>query len=417
MKAWILGLGMVLAMLGGAMGAEAKGAGELRAAAGKADITPTRPAYIAGYGANRKSVGAHDPLMARCLVLEAGQARIAFVSCDVIGVPRYQAEKIRAMVKSVRPEHLYIAATHTHSGPDTLGQWGPDPGTSGVDQEWMRAFREKVARLVDETAAKLEPAVLKFAHTTQVPRISKNIRVPQILDTELGVMQALARDTQKPIATFVNYACHPEILDNRLMTADFPHWLYATVEGQVGGVCLYLNGAQGGMVTADYDESSAPKGENWQAAETIGTGLGKRVLELLDKAEVVTEAPIRTQQRIFQVPMENEGFKALMAAGVFPNLLKDGNIETEVSRIVIGPAEFLTLPGEVLPNIGFYLKRLMTGQPKFLLGLTCDELGYILTPEDWGLQLYAYETRVSVGSKMGERMVENLRALLVDRTK
>jgi hypothetical protein len=106
-----------------------------------------------------------------------------------------------------------------------------------------------------------------------------------------------------------------------------------------------------------------------------------------------------------------------MAAGVFPNLLKDGNIETEVSRIVIGPAEFLALPGEVLPNIGFYLKRLMTGQPKFLLGLTCDELGYILTPEDWGLQLYAYETRVSVGSEMGERMVENLRALLASRTK
>ena len=35
---------------------------------------------------------------------------------------------------------------------------------------------------------------------------------------------------------------------------DFPHWLYGTVEAKSGGVCLYLNGAQGGMVTADYDE-------------------------------------------------------------------------------------------------------------------------------------------------------------------
>src|SRR5581483_8936081 len=330
MKAWILGLGMVLAMLGGAMGAEANGAGELRAAAGKADITPTRPAYIAGYGANRKSVGAHDPLMARCLVLEEGQTRIAFVSCDLIGVPRYQAEKIRAMVKSIKPEHLYIAATHTHSGPDTLGQWGPDLQTSGVDQEWMAGFRAKVARLVDATAARLQPAVLKFASTKQVPRISKNIRVPQILDTELGVMQVLARDTQKPIATLVNYACHPEILNTHHLTADFPHWLYETVEVKAGGVCLYLNGAQGGMVTANFDETTAPKGENWQAAEAIGTSLGQRAQELLGQAEIVREAPIQTQQRVFTVPLENAQFKALIALKVFPNLLKDGQIETEV---------------------------------------------------------------------------------------
>lgn len=388
-----------------------QGAG-LKAAAGKVDITPTRMAYIAGYGANRRSVDAHDPLMARCLVLEQGGTRIAFVSCDVIGVPRYQAEKIRAEVSAVRPENLYIAATHTHSGPDTLGQWGPDIQTSGVDQEWMTAFRAKVAHLIQETATKLQPAALKFASTTQVPRISKNSRVPRILDTELGVMQALGRDG-KVIATFVNYACHPEILDNHHLSADFPHWLYDTVETRTGGVCLYLNGAQGGMVTADFDEETLPKGENWKAAETIGTGLGERALEIIAKAETASDTPIHTQRRVFEVPLENQQFKALIALKVFPGeLLRNGNIETEVNRIVIGPAEFLTLPGEVLPNIGFYLKRQMNGSPKFLLGLTCDELGYILSREDYGLELYSYETRVSVGSQMGPLMEQNLLALL-----
>ncbi|HZO88485.1 MAG TPA: hypothetical protein VFB38_09100 [Chthonomonadaceae bacterium] len=406
-------VGLALAALGGAAQAQESRSEGLLAAADKVDITPTHSVYMAGYAGNRRSVGAHDPLMARCLVMQQGPTRIAFVSCDLLGVPRYQIEQIRAKVRSVAPEHLYIAATHTHSGPDTLGQWGPDLQTSGVDQEWMAGFRAKVARLVDATAARLQPAVLKFASTKQVPRISKNIRVPQILDTELGVMQVLARDTQKPIATLVNYACHPEILNTHHLTADFPHWLYETVEGKAGGVCLYLNGAQGGMVTADFDETTAPKGENWQAAEAIGTSLGQRAQELLGQAEIVREAPIQTQQRVFTVPLENAQFKALIALKVFPNLLKDGQIETEVNRITIGPAEFLTLPGEVLPNIGLYLKRLMSGQPKFLLGLTCDELGYILTPEDYGLDLYRYETSVSVGSEMGARMEQNLRALLL----
>ena len=36
-----------------------------------------------------------------------------------------------------------------------------------------------------------------------------------------------------------------------------------------------------------------------------------------------------------------------------------------------------------------------------------------LTPEDYGLDLYRYETSVSVGSEMGARMEQNLRALLL----
>lgn len=388
---------------------------DLRVAADSVDITPKKPVFLAGYASNRRSTDAHDRLMARCLVMEAGGVRIAIVACDLIGLPRFQCGKIRLLVRSVTPDNLFIAATHTHSGPDTMGQWGPDIQTSGVDQEWMADLRQQVARLVDSTSARLKPATLKFANTTDVPRISRNVRVAEILDKELAVMQAVGKTDGKPIATLVNYACHPEVLNNSRITADFPHWLYETVEKTAGGVCLYLNGAQGGMVTADYDESSAPRGQNWQAAEIIGTSMGQRAIQLLEKAVAVSDAPIRVQHRTFRVPLENQRFKALIALRVFPReAFQDGMIETEVHRFTVGPAEFLTLPGEVLPNIGFYLKRHMKGSPKFLLGLTCDELGYILTPEDYGLKLYSYETSVSVGSQMEPLMVKNLLAMITE---
>ena len=226
--------------------------GALRAAAGSVDITPARTAYMAGYGSNRKSLDAHDRLMAKCLVLESGEIRIAIVSADLIGIPRYQSEKIRSLVKSIKPENLYLAATHTHSGPDTVGQWGPAVNISGVDQEWMTGLRQKIATLVDQTSAVLKPAAIRFAETDEIPKISKNIRIPRILDTTLSVMQLISKSDGKPISTLVNFACHPEILNNRHMTADFPHWLYETVEGEKGlkgGVCLSLNGAQGGMIS------------------------------------------------------------------------------------------------------------------------------------------------------------------------
>ncbi len=387
--------------------------GSLKAAAGKVDITPERPAYIAGYGQNRLSLDAHDRLMARCLVLESGKTRIAIVSCDLIGIPRYEGQRIRAQIKSVAPEHVILAATHTHSGPDTVGQWGPDVRTRGVDEAWMNEFRDKVARLVDKTAARLLPADLRFASENGVQGISKNIRVPRILDTELGVMQVKGIADGKCIATLVNFACHPEVLNTRHITADFPHWLYDTVETEIGGVCLYLNGAQGGMITADYDESTTPKGQNWQAAETIGQNLGQHVVRLLAAASPVSNTAIRAEHAVFTVPLENRMFQTLITLKVFQgNALKNGALETEVNRLTIGPAEVLTIPGEALPNIGFYLKRHMTGQPKFLLGLTGDFLGYILTPEDYGLKLYEYETRVSVGSQMEPLMVRNLFGLI-----
>jgi hypothetical protein len=406
-------VGIAVAILAGSRAGAQAGVGSLRAAAAKVDITPAGAAYIAGYGQNRRSTDAHDRLMARCLVLESGKTRIAIVSCDLIGMPRYESQRIRARVKSVAPERLYIAATHTHSGPDTVGQWGPDIRTRGVDAAWMEALRGKIAALVDSTAAQLRPADLRFASDNDVRGISKNIRVPRILDTELGVMQVRALSDGKYIATLVNFACHPEVLNTRRITADFPHWLYETVETEIGGVCLYLNGAQGGMITADYDESTAPKGQNWMAAEALGTNLGKQVVRLLASAMPAANTTITSQHMEFAVPLENRMFQTLISLKVFEGgVLKNGAVETEVNRFTVGPAEFLTIPGEALPNIGFYLKRHMTGQPKFLLGLTCDFLGYILTPEDYGLKLYEYETSVSVGSQMEPLMVKNLLGLM-----
>src|SRR6266513_135450 len=84
---------------------------QLLAAAGKVDITPSRPVYMAGYGSNRKSEGVYDPLWARCLVLKNGGETVALVSCDLLGLTRYHTEKIRAVVGHVRRERVLIGCT------------------------------------------------------------------------------------------------------------------------------------------------------------------------------------------------------------------------------------------------------------------------------------------------------------------
>jgi len=385
---------------------------QFMAAAGKVEITPDHPVYLAGYGANRRSTGVHDPLWARCLVIKRGPQVLALVSCDLLAVPRWHAQSIRALIHAVPPQRVIIGATHTHSGPDTYGQWGPNLRTSGVDKEWIQGFIRKVAALVDNTAAHLKPARVRLGSTRDVSGCSKNIRIPQVLDTELSVMQVLD-DGGGTIATLVNYACHPEILDNRLITSDFPNWLRQRLEQRLGGIAIYMNGAQGGMVTADVqNEKAYPPGEAWPEAERIGTTLADKALEALGAGHTVDDPAITFDRRQFKVPLENPVFRMLVANKILPDFLDHGCVPTEVSHFTIGPAEFITLPGEVLPNIGLYLKRNMSGDPKFELGLTGDALGYILTPEDYGLPLYRYESSVSVGPQMGRAMENNLLLLM-----
>ena len=86
----------------------------------------------------------------------------------------------------------------------------------------------------------------------------------------------------------------------------------------------------------------------------------------------------------------------------------DRSITARVNLVNIGNAQILTIPGEALPNIGFYLKRKMKGEHNLLFGLTNDAFGYILTKVDFrSFPAYSYVSRVSLGEMTGEIYIEN----------
>ena len=62
-------------------------------------------------------------------------------------------------------------------------------------------------------------------------------------------MAVIALDglNSEPVATLVNYACHPTIMGpaNRLLTPDYPGAMKRVVEQAVGGRCLFLQGSAG----------------------------------------------------------------------------------------------------------------------------------------------------------------------------
>lgn len=85
----------------------------------------------------------------------------------------------------------------------------------------------------------------------------------------------------------------------------------------------------------------------------------------------------------------------------------DHSVTTTINLVNLGDAQILTIPGEALPNIGFYLKRKMRGRHRFLFGLTNDAFGYILTKVDFqSFPRYDYISRTSLGEMTGEILIE-----------
>ena len=72
----------------------------------------------------------------------------------------------------------------------------------------------------------------------------------------------------------------------------------------------------------------------------------------------------------------------------------------------LGPVQILTIPGEALPNIGFYLKRKMYGKYNLLFGLTNDAFGYMMTKVDWNAyERYSYISKTTLAEGTGDTLI------------
>ena len=163
------------------------------------------------------------------------------------------------------------------------------------------------------------------------------------------------------------------------------------------------------MVTADNRGPGGKDIRTWDECLRIGNLLADEALRLIAKAPVQDHPTLSIQSRMITLPVESKMLLEITRKSplAYP-APEDGNkIKTQVNVINLGNSQILTIPGEALPNIGFYLKRKMRGTHNLLFGLTNDALGYILTKVDYGsFKRYDYITRTSLGEMTGEILIE-----------
>lgn len=383
---------------------------EFKAGVAVRDVTPDKLLPISGgTGPSVMPTTQQGDLTVRALVLEDDDTRIAIVGADFLGFPHALGDRVRAQVKDIPAENILIGVTHVHSAPDMYAF--PDgKGGTEADLDYIDSVCDRMAEAINEASANTQPAAVKINTGEAADGIAWNSYAPRLYDPRCHVIQVLDADGE-PISTLVNFAIHPEILstDSKILSPDLCGPFYERVAANGGGTAIFMNSAQGAMVTADNRiEGSREERYTWEECERIGNLLADEALRIIADAPVQEDPDLYCASTRITFPIESGIIDLVKNSPVMIDMLEPGDkVSCQFNVVNLGNAQIITIPGEALPNIGSYFKRNMHGDHNLVFGLTNDAFGYILVKEDYfAYDVYNYVSRTSLGEKTGDILVE-----------
>ena len=387
------------------------------------------PVWMAGFHNNRPVNGIHDDLYARCVVFDDGNTKIAMVSIDAIGFFHDQVIDVRNKIATQLPQidHVIINSSHSHQTPDVQGNWGPELYKTGVNKEYLTFVKEQIIKSIISAFTNRQEAKIYTGEIDSLPKdLIADTRPPLIYDDGLRMMKIVSAKTDSIIGMIINHGNHPETAgsDNVLISSDFVHYLREGIEkginhhginvrSGIGGDVIFLTGAVGGLMTSGWVDMFDPWLDTIYPSSTPsfdktmvhGHRLADLILNQSDTSDWIriTEPSIRLSTKTLMLSVDNILFRLASHLGIFNrSVVGLKKVRSEVNLFAIGHAWFLTIPGEINPEIidggiespenADYpiqplesppLRSIMDGKINFVLGLSNDEIGYIMPKTHW----------------------------------
>jgi len=430
----------------------------IRAGAAEIDITPEIGRNVPGQWLRRKAECVHDPLLVNALVLEVEGDRVALVSADVLSLKNRVVAEARNLIldlAGIPPTHVFLAATHTHTGAPVVDALGTE-----VDPEVLSSFPDALAAAVGRANDQLRPARVAswsgIAPDLAFPRRFHMLDGTVRTHAPKGSRETLnAEDEADPtltglhvwdecgelIAACVNFACHPIVVGGAsFYSADYPDAVRRCLKRMHGpqATVLYLNGPCGDVGPDNVkDPSRFRYGEEW--VDRIGFGIGGHAIGLASLADagddlVLTATGERVRLGLRAVPdfYLRKAAKALTDAdlatppqdfdlirlreyALLDRERREGDtVDAEIAALRIGDTAVVGLPGEIFAAFGRQIRAASPFRHTLVVELANGCHGYVPTRQ--AFRGGGYETWLARSSKLmpeaGERMVECATALL-----
>ncbi len=385
--------------------------GPFRIGAAKVDMTPPIGVPLAGYGA-RTSTGILHPLMARAVAVSNGHETVILLSLELLAITDDLFEAIYQRISAVVPlrrQDLLVAATHTHSGPGSLGRRFWESIAAGPFNE--RLF-ERTAQRAAEAAVgawhNLRPGRVSHFRTESRDLIQNRLIPGGPTDPELNVMIFVSEQGER-IATLINFSAHPTLLrsTNRLIAGDFPSVVSRVLEEDPGGVVLYTSGSVADQRARSLDADNAV-----ERTERMGRELAQRVRIAFPETQFRREGSVGSISLWIDLPPPQikvgKGSRLPLWLG---RGLLDGKTRLQVIRI--DRTLLLAVPGDLGSEIGMDLKTYTRekGLDGMIIGLANDYIGYVLPEATY--RSAAYEASMAFnGPYMAEYLTLVLKAMI-----
>ncbi|MGH9398126.1 MAG: neutral/alkaline non-lysosomal ceramidase N-terminal domain-containing protein [Terriglobia bacterium] len=327
---------------------------------------------MAGYVAREKpSTGRLGPLFVRALVLKQGRLTAGIIVADLLLISNRWAERLRsrlARVLDTRREHIIVAATHTHSGPQVDTR--PFDFASGredrsVERSLMRSIEQRMERVLAEAKQSIERVKVAAAHVP-IRGVATDRNHPNRGKTQRLFLVRFQGKLN--CAVLGVYGCHSTVLgpDNTLLSGDLHAEIARSLEKSVN-VVLMTTGAAANISTRFTRSAQTSRELCTLAAEVTrqaamarfrplrGARLAMRAQTTrlrVSNLESVPPSKIRKTGRLGVVGTEARLIRERLARA--PEFAS-GSIMAPLTVLRIGTIDLAALPFEIYSDTGEFL--------------------------------------------------------------
>ncbi|MBM4033518.1 MAG: hypothetical protein FJ291_17285 [Planctomycetes bacterium] len=472
----LIGFGFPLTLL-----AAAAEGGTLLVGSATVDITPQRPVPLAGQFHTRIARKADNPLTATALALETRDGdrsldQAVIVSCDLVAIREGVQDRVRARMKDRLPgfdlRKLFLAATHTHTAPETLdGRYAlPDEGVMKPG-EYLEFLCDRLGECVARAWEGRKPGGASWALAHAVvghnrravydggaARLYGKTDAPDFRGIEgyedHGVEMLFFWDPDKrPTAIVINLACTAQEVENlTTLNADFWHDVRELLGKKHGPELRVL-----GLCSAAGDQSPhllfrKAAEERMRALRGLSRmqEIARRIVAAVDdvfelaRRDIRTALPFAHVVQDIQLPVRKVAAQELarykaqheqLAAKAnrtsaedmhmkrakrvmdrFERQEAEPNYAMELHVLRLGDVAIATNPFELFLDFGIQIKARSKAVQTFLVQLACNSGGYLPTERavrggSYGAEVVSNLVGPEGGQALVNRTVEAINAL------
>jgi len=389
---------------------------------GRRIINPEIGHHIIGYGDDYLSTGIHDDITVTAVYLHDGEQVAVLLNYDLLLLVRETSGRIRTAVAAalgITIKQVFIACTHTHSGPDVYEL----PGRTHCRQDYLDRLTQWSVESAVAARASAEACHLRYNSVSAIGNMNRRFNFmdrrtvytpdnkqliglsSEYVDPELGILAFRRVGTENSYkAVITNFTCHPVCVGNssNLISADYQGYLRRTVEETFAGChCLAMTGAAG-------DNHPLNPESGFSGAAELGERLGRLAIMRAYDSVAVDDTRLRMAYTEIALPRRDQVTADMMpeaSARAQPLSPDRSPIVTDISLLGIGPFLLAGFPGEPVAELGARLKWSSPFLKCYALFTATDYLGYLPTVNQfrWG----GYETNTShFACDAGDRVVD-----------